>query len=70
MTKECKHADALKYNQAAIDKADRYVAWLKSRKLPTYKFNRLADQAVARNDFRVLEMVYSWAEFECRRYGN
>jgi hypothetical protein len=63
-------AKALAENQAAIDKADRYLVWLKSRKLPTQKFNKLADQAVDRNDFRVLEMVYSWAEFECRRYGN
>lgn len=64
-----RYAEALK-NTAAVAKAERYVEWLRSRNLPAQKFNRLADQAMAWNDFRVLEMVYSWAEFECRRYGN
>lgn len=65
-----KYAEALMHNRAAIAKAERYVKWLTAHNICTSKFNRLADQAVAWNDFRVLEMVYSWAEFECRRHGN
>lgn len=65
-----KYAEALSQNAAAIAKAERYVEQLKAQGIRTTKFNKLADQAVAWNDFRVLEMVYSWAEFECRRYGN
>jgi hypothetical protein len=70
MSQVTKVADAIKYNQNAIDKADRYLTWLRANNLPTRKFNKLADQALDRNDFRVLEIVYSWAEFECRRYGH
>lgn len=54
---------------AAIEKADRYLSMLKARNLPTQKFDALATQAIRRNDFRVLEMVYCWAEFETIRKG-
>jgi hypothetical protein len=68
MTKQNPHryAEALK-NTAAVAKAERYEAWLKSRNLPVVSFARLADQAMAWNDFRILEMVYMWAEFESRQ---
>lgn len=54
-------------NETAIAKADRYLSMLKAHRLPTQRFDALAMQAIRHNDFRVLEMVYCWSEFECRR---
>lgn len=49
-----------------IAKADRYLKTLKDSK-QYLRFRKLAEQACDHNDFRVCEMVYTWAEFECRR---
>ena len=53
-------------NDKAIAKADRYLAHLRSHgwEKGAAKFYKLAMQAMERNDFRVCEMVYVWAEFE------
>jgi hypothetical protein len=59
-----RYAQAFAENQAAIDKAERYETYCKARKYDHRKFSKLADQAMAWNDFRVLEMVYVRDEFE------
>jgi hypothetical protein len=62
-----KISDAFKFNQAAIDKAERYESWCRSHRYDHRKFSKLADQAMEYNDFRILEMVYVRDEFETRQ---
>jgi hypothetical protein len=52
-----------------VAKADRYIAWLRRQDCDksAAKFYKLAVQAMERNDFRICEMAYAWAEFECSR---
>jgi vacuolar-type H+-ATPase subunit I/STV1 len=52
------------WNQAEIDKADRYLAMCKARRYDTRKFNKLCDQALDKNDWRVVNMIYVRDEFE------
>jgi|KBSMisStaDraftv2_1062788.scaffolds.fasta_scaffold2597990_1 hypothetical protein len=53
-------------NTTDIAKADRFITELRSQGADEMaaKFYKLAAQAMTRNDFRVCNMVYVWAEFE------
>jgi hypothetical protein len=55
------------WNQSEIDKADRYETWCKQHGYCLRKFRKLADQALDRNDWRVVNMIYVRDEFETRQ---
>lgn len=63
----CQNGALPGWNQAEIDKAERYETYCKQRGYCLRKFRKLADQALDRNDWRIVNMVYVRDEFETRQ---